>query len=128
VILKDYVNGKLLFVQPPPGVSPDEFNAETRDLETLRAQNRLKKKMAPTTRVSIKSDYYVPPSSGGAGVENAMSGTRQSYRADALDQQFFEKEKGKVNLVGVKKMKEAQGDKLHKKKKREKQRSGRGYD
>lgn len=57
-----------------------------------------------------------------------MNGTRQSYRADALDQQFFAKEKGKVNLVGVKKTKEAAGDKLHKKKKREKQRSGRGYD
>ncbi|GAA5966448.1 hypothetical protein JCM3765_007576 [Sporobolomyces pararoseus] len=128
VILKDYVNGKLLYVQPPPGVSPDDFNAETRDLDLLRAQNRLKKKMAPTTRVSQKSDYYVPPSSGGAGVENAMSGTRQSYRADALDQQFFAKEQGKVNLVGVKKMKEATGDKMHKKKKREKQRSGRGYD
>ncbi|GAA5914928.1 uncharacterized protein JCM6883_002971 [Sporobolomyces salmoneus] len=128
VILKDYVSGKLLFVQPPPGISADVFNAETRDLETLRAQNRLKKKMAPTTRVSQKSDYYVPPSSGGAGVENAMNGTRQSYRADALDQQFFAKEQGKVNLVGVKKMKEATGDKLHKKKKREKKRSGRGYD
>ena len=84
--------------------------------------------MAPTTRVSHKSDYYVPPSSGGAGVENAMDGTRQSYRADALDQQFFAKQKGAVNLVGVKKMKEATGDKMHKKKKREKQRSGRGYD
>ncbi|GAA6014382.1 hypothetical protein JCM11491_007035 [Sporobolomyces phaffii] len=128
VILKDYVNGKLLYVQPPPDVSADEFNAETRDLETLRAQNRLKKKMAPTTRVSQKSDYYVPPSSGGAGVENSMNATRQSYRADALDQQFFAKEKGKVNLVGVKKTKEASGDKMHKKKKREKQRSGRGYD
>ena len=128
VILKDYVSGKLLYVHPPPGQSADTFNAETRDLELLGAQNRLKKKMAPTTRVSQKSDYYVPPSSGGAGVENAMDGTRQSYRADALDQQFFAKQKGAVNLVGVKKMKEATGDKMHKKKKREKQRSGRGYD
>ncbi|GAA6061877.1 hypothetical protein JCM10212_000518 [Sporobolomyces blumeae] len=128
VVLKDYVSGKLLYVVPPPGVSADEFNSETRDLETLRSQNRLKKKMAPTTRVSQKSDYYVPPSSGGAGVEHALDGTRQSYRADALDQQFFATDKGAVKIVGIKKTKEKSGDKQHKKKKREKQRSGRGYD
>jgi hypothetical protein len=27
-ILKDYVNGKLLYCVPPPGIDGDEFNAE----------------------------------------------------------------------------------------------------
>lgn len=115
-------------MQPPPGVDSDEFNAELRDLERLRAQNRLKKKMAPTTRVGLKSDYYVKPNVAGAGVEHALDETRQSTRADRLDEQFFESERGKVNVVGVKKIKDKTGDKMHKKKKREKQRSGRGYD
>ncbi|KAI0997739.1 Large subunit GTPase 1 [Podosphaera aphanis] len=39
-ILKDYVNGKLLFCQPPPNVDPQEFNVNTYDVEQLPEKHR----------------------------------------------------------------------------------------
>lgn len=57
-VLKDYVNAKLLYCHPPPGISPDNFNVETREraLAVIAAENR---KRAPTTRVGKKSDAFV---------------------------------------------------------------------
>ncbi|GAA5841852.1 hypothetical protein JCM11251_005403 [Rhodosporidiobolus azoricus] len=135
LVLKDFVNGKLLYCHPPPTIDADVFNQETRDIERLRAQNKLRKKMAPTTRVGLKSDYYVPqPSaanSGGDGTTAGVGGARQSVRADALDTTFFGvKTAGAARIMGTRLRKEeaAGDDKKHFKKKREKQRSGRGYD
>ncbi|GAA6017286.1 hypothetical protein JCM10207_003680 [Rhodosporidiobolus poonsookiae] len=144
LVLKDFVNGKLLYCHPPPHINSDDFNQETRDIERLRAQNKLRKKMAPTTRVSQKSDYYVPlPGAPGAGAGGSALGgggaVKQSARASALDSAFFgagangaavimgtrlRKEGGKGGKGG----KEGDDGKKHFKKKREKQRSGRGYD
>ncbi|GAA5906759.1 hypothetical protein JCM6882_003294 [Rhodosporidiobolus microsporus] len=139
LVLKDFVNGKLLYCHPPPGVNADDFNQETRDIERLRAQNKLRTKMAPTTRVGLKSDYYVPqPGAPGAGAGGSALGgggaTKQSARADALDTTFFGAgAAGAARIMGTRLRKESAAtgggdDKKHYKKRREKQRSGRGYD
>lgn len=133
-VLKDYVTGRLLFCHPPPGVTEDDFNAETRSLDHLAAQNKLKRKMAPTTRVGKDSDYYVhSPAAIAAGVAGASAGGgKGSARANAIDERFFGGGVGNAVVLGTRAKKEAEegkGDgKKHFKKKREKQRSGRGYD
>ncbi|GAA5986297.1 hypothetical protein JCM10908_003693 [Rhodotorula pacifica] len=132
LVLKDYVNGKLLFCHPPPGIEADDFNAETRDLELLRAQNKLKRKMGPTTRVGKSSDYFVhnPSAPGMTAKGDAPRGKGQSAKANALDSSFFAANVGNAVIIGTKGTKTPNnGDgKKHHKKKREKQRSGRGYD
>ncbi|BGO98802.1 hypothetical protein NBRC10513v2_003198 [Rhodotorula toruloides] len=138
LVLKDYVNGKLLYCHPPPGIDADDFNRETRDIERLRAQNKLKRKMAPMTRVSQKSDYYVHnPAAAAAGAPGGgrpseARGKGQSAKANALDNSFFGADVGKAVIAGLKgkKVNAVTGgeDKKHFKKKREKQRSGRGYE
>jgi large subunit GTPase 1 len=87
-ILKDYVNGKILYCHPPPDITADEFNKEVRDLERLRAQDKLRTKRAPTTRVPFKADTFIP-TVGEQGAATALSKTRQSSRAIALDKKFF---------------------------------------
>ncbi|TDL28206.1 P-loop containing nucleoside triphosphate hydrolase protein [Rickenella mellea] len=79
-ILKDYVNAKLLFCHPPPGISEDEFNKSTRDHAVHKA---LGKKRAPTTRVGKGADTFVPmePIEGDVPV--------QSNKARAVDSSFF---------------------------------------
>ncbi|KAG8937023.1 hypothetical protein FRC02_008130 [Tulasnella sp. 418] len=49
-ILKDYVNAKLLFCHPPPGMDPDAFNRQTHE-NTLRGLRETGRKKAPLTRV-----------------------------------------------------------------------------
>lgn len=132
LVLKDYVNGKLLFCHPPPGIEADDFNAETRDLELLRAQNKLRQKMGPTTRVGKGSDYFVhnPSAPGMTAKSDAPRGKGQSAKANALDSSFFASNVGNAVIIGTKGTKTQNGGdgKKHYKKKREKQRSGRGYD
>ncbi|KAK4046022.1 hypothetical protein OIV83_006426 [Microbotryomycetes sp. JL201] len=106
-ILKDYVRGKLLYCVPPPDVSADDFNAENRDVERLRQLGRIKQKMAPTTRVTQKSDTFVQPGdiqSDAVDTAGAMSrtGGPQSGRAKALDKKFFAKQaSGMPSVNGV---------------------------
>ncbi|EGG08778.1 uncharacterized protein MELLADRAFT_77243 [Melampsora larici-populina 98AG31] len=78
-ILKDYVNARLLYCEPPPvpGIKPDEFNAAG-----LRS-NIVPRKLAPINRVPVNADTYIRPTG--------------SRRADALDQSFFQS----VALHGV---------------------------
>lgn len=66
-----------------------------RDLERLRALDKLRKKMAPISRVPVKADTYIP-TTGEQGAATALSTTRQSSRAHALDRRFFSGE-----LVGM---------------------------
>ena len=86
-ILKDYVNGKLLFCNPPPGVSPATFNEATHIRSLTRA---IGKKRAPATRVTKNADTFVPsepiPPSGNRGPTSTGSA-----KSNALDQEFFEK-------------------------------------
>ena len=117
-ILKDYVNAKLLYCHPPPGVDPDEFNAEARDIVKLALASKLRTKRAPTTRVGRQADTFIAlPEEGEseededeagasrpaglssvrgpvsvASLNTAATGsgrTRQSARASALDRNFF---------------------------------------
>ncbi|KAG8893404.1 hypothetical protein FRC01_013614 [Tulasnella sp. 417] len=86
-ILKDYVNGKLLYCQPPPGVQPDQFN-ETSNAEVLKRLLALRKKKAPTTRVGKMAETYIPVAPSTPGSEN-VSATEGS-RTRALDDRFFD--------------------------------------
>ncbi|KAI8990496.1 P-loop containing nucleoside triphosphate hydrolase protein [Trametes punicea] len=81
-ILKDYVNAKLLYCHPPPGIPEDEFNADTRRIALKRA---IGKKRAPTTRVTKNADTFVAP----AGTPASALVTTQGNKSRKLDQEFF---------------------------------------
>ncbi|KZT02400.1 P-loop containing nucleoside triphosphate hydrolase protein [Laetiporus sulphureus 93-53] len=91
-ILKDYVNAKLLYCHPPPGVPEDEFNEQTRQLSLKRA---LGKKRAPTTRVTKGADTFVaqndPALMLGSGASTLVpaGGFVSGPRFGNLDQDFF---------------------------------------
>jgi len=154
-ILKDYVNGKLLFCHPPPSISETLFNEQTHQDSLLRATG---KKRAPVTRVGKNADTFVPPSVPESRTEgNGLLG--RGARSQAVDRAFFESTAlsarpfiqgsrlaGKAysrstffphqNAVADDGtlLSERRGDetavdgKKHKKMKRVKQRSGKGYD
>ncbi|TFK77272.1 P-loop containing nucleoside triphosphate hydrolase protein [Pluteus cervinus] len=63
-ILKDYVNAKLLYCHPPPGHEGDVFNEKA--YESLLAHLSTKKR-APTTRVGQDADTYIPVPVGNPG-------------------------------------------------------------
>ncbi|ORE09810.1 P-loop containing nucleoside triphosphate hydrolase protein [Rhizopus microsporus var. microsporus] len=81
-ILKDYVNGKLLFCHPPPGVDALEFNKEIHE-----AALKVFKKAAPTTRVPSSALNYVSPAQGGT-------------KTAAVDKAFFEKQLSSPHISG----------------------------
>ncbi|KAG6889910.1 hypothetical protein C0992_003614 [Termitomyces sp. T32_za158] len=56
-VLKDYVNGKLLYCRSPPGIPEDSFNQATHEQTLLRVAG---KKRAPVTRVGRDADTFVP--------------------------------------------------------------------
>jgi large subunit GTPase 1 len=80
-ILKDYVNAKLPFCHPPPGIEDDQFNEKTRQLALVRAAG---KKKAPVTRVGKDSDTFVLPA-------NTTSAPARAHGAKsiAIDDDFF---------------------------------------
>lgn len=156
-VLKDYVNGKLLFCHPPPGISETSFNEETHLESLLRATG---KKRAPVTRVSKNADTFVPPTIPAHSPEGTGLPARGlGVKSQALDQAFFESNGvaarpviqgsnrtgqaySRATLYPHQKIiaddgtrlsthgldGEPGGNKRHKKMKRVKQRSGRGYD
>ncbi|KAL4069761.1 hypothetical protein V8B97DRAFT_2024463 [Scleroderma yunnanense] len=161
-ILKDYVNGKLLFCQPPPEVSEDSYNAQTHEVALIRMAG---KKRAPVTRVGKDADTFVPAALQTYPGPEVLTGQGSSVKSQALDREFFfqspvvssqafiqdtakhrqEFTRGRMyphqNVVGNdgrplqpglarKEMvaSELTGKKHHKKVKRVKQRSGKGYD
>lgn len=161
VILKDYVNAKLLFCLPPPGISEDDFNNETRKLALLRAAG---KKLAPITHVTKGADTFIytdAPQSGtkvqGVGhkskridhefFENDISISRPFNQGSARDGQAFTRSRiyphqntvaddgtplsgrrARVAAVVASAGGDINSKKHHKKIKRVKQRSGKGYD
>jgi large subunit GTPase 1 len=153
-ILKDYVDGELLYCHPPPGVSESEFNRPTNEKAALRL---IGKKRAPITRVGKNSDTFVPTSN----MHSVSTGLKET-RSDAVDDAFFDsdstsrlsrplvqqsgKEFSRSMLYPHQNSVAADGtpidprqarllallnnidkDKKHKKMKRVKQRSGKGY-
>lgn len=159
-ILKDYVNGKLLFCHPPPDVAEDVFNQPTHQRSLARVAG---KKMAPTIRVGKDSDTFIVPNQGattpGRGILPAKG---VGHRSELVDHEFFSGSAGlkdrpmlqqnskefsrhqsyphqfsvandgtaidprRAKLIALA-MKADNGNK-HKKAKRVKQRSGKGYD
>lgn len=81
-ILKDYVNAKLLFCHPPPGMDENSFNERTRQLALARAVG---KKKAPMTRVGKDSDTFVLPTDTGTVLPARGQGTK----SNAIDDDFF---------------------------------------
>jgi large subunit GTPase 1 len=63
-VLKDYVNAKLLYAHPPPGIDADEFMSTSREqtMARLDAEYEAGRKRAPTTHVGKNADTYVGPS------------------------------------------------------------------
>lgn len=94
-ILKDYVNGKLLYCHPPPGATPEEFNAES-NAEALAHLLDIGKKKAPTTRVTKNADTYMPMTS-----PSATPSTQQSHRSKQLDERFFDAQAAMSSLPFV---------------------------
>ncbi|KAI5124166.1 hypothetical protein M0805_000974 [Coniferiporia weirii] len=78
-ILKDYVNAKLLYCHPPPGVS-DEFNEQTLEFALRRMQ---RKKRAPVTRVAKNADTFIDTGDIIAGQPTP------SRKVSAVDDSFF---------------------------------------
>ncbi|BEI89952.1 uncharacterized protein CcaverHIS019_0300220 [Cutaneotrichosporon cavernicola] len=72
-ILKDYVNAKLLYARPPPGIDSDEFmsTSHERTLEALAAQYAAGRKMQPETHVRRDADTYVAPSGASVAASKA---------------------------------------------------------
>jgi len=82
-VLKDYVNGKLLFCHPPPAISDVAFNQQTHEISLRRVAG---KKRAPVTRVTASADTFVhlngaQPPSGKDGLVGSKS--------RAIDKDFF---------------------------------------
>jgi len=85
-ILKDHVNGKLLFCHPPPEVSEDLYNARTHELALIRMAG---KKRAPVTRVGKDADTFVPTALQSHPGTEASAGQGSSVKLQTLDREFF---------------------------------------
>jgi len=80
-ILKDYVNGKLLFCHPPPDQDDSVFNAKTHEESLQRAQG---KKRAPVTRVGKNADTYVAPTTSAV-----LPAQGHGQKSQVIDHDFF---------------------------------------
>ncbi|KIY45801.1 P-loop containing nucleoside triphosphate hydrolase protein [Fistulina hepatica ATCC 64428] len=79
-ILKDYVNGKLLYCHPPPGIAEETFNKSVHQRALRRMAGR---KRAPATRVGKDADTFVAPHD-----PNAPDGGEPA-KSRAVDRDFF---------------------------------------
>jgi large subunit GTPase 1 len=159
-VLKDYVNGKILFCHPPPGISDAAFNQRTHEIAMLNAAG---KKRAPVTRVGKGADTFVPSNVPELPPDGSiLPALGQGLKSKTIDRAFFEndsslsarpfiqgslhngKEFSRATLyphqnavsnngtpLGPRRAEISgndDGKKHHKKMKRVKQRSGKGYD
>lgn len=72
-VLKDYVNAKLLYAHPPPGIDPDFFMETSREqtIARLDAEYAAGRKRAPTTHVGKNADTYVGSSTAAPAATGA---------------------------------------------------------
>ncbi|KAG0230246.1 hypothetical protein BGX31_005953 [Mortierella sp. GBA43] len=91
-ILKDYVNGKLLFCSPPPGSDPVEFNAEHNQLDRFK-----KRKQLPTRRLPANASTYIDMNSV-TPLSHTGSGTGKT---NAVDATFFQSGSNTVHLPKI---------------------------
>jgi len=151
-VLKDYVNGKLLFCHSPPGIPDAEFNQQTHEISLRRVMH---KKKAPDTRVAKGADTFVP--SANTNGQSSLGPERDGLRSQNIDHDFFGNSAGASRAIVAGSNKAysrttlyphqrsvandgttingqqvgatvLDGKKHHKKAKRQKQRSGKGYD
>ena len=155
-ILKDYVNAKLLFCHPPPDTEEGSFNEKTRRLMLLRTAGKKKAPttrvgkdsdtfVLPADVASIKpvndrgsniidSDFFGHNFSSSHLIIQGHNRTGQNFsRAKFYPHQNIMADDG--SSLGFKNARLASilgnagsGNKKHKKMKRVKQRSGKGYD
>lgn len=78
------MNGKLLYCHPPPSTTPEEFNAAS-NVEVLARLLELRKKKAPTTRVTKNADTYIAQDPSAIQTHSS-----QGARSKRLDDGFFE--------------------------------------
>ncbi|GAC99510.1 nucleolar GTP-binding protein 2 [Pseudozyma hubeiensis SY62] len=155
-VLKDYVNAKLLYGHPPPGVDADVYNAAQRERARAALAGR---KYDPTTAEHTDADVDIDDLDSDLTAELAeltkrkSSGVpRQSAKSKALDSAFFDTmasskptivgrtgmgmaaiqgriaNDGSVIRNGGKEQEKVGGKKHNKANKRKKQRSGAGFD
>lgn len=85
--MKDYVNAKILYCHPPPGVSEGSFNARTHQLAILRAVDT---KQLPVTRVGKGAETFVPSPVLPEPVEGSIIPVHAlGSKSRAVDQSFF---------------------------------------
>ncbi|KAI9010970.1 hypothetical protein CLU79DRAFT_822421 [Phycomyces nitens] len=86
-ILKDYVNGKLLYCHPPPGIDSTKFNEENN-----KAALKTQKKLAPTTRVPANALNYVAPAE--------TTAKPRGSKTEAVDNAFFKRHMNAPSVKG----------------------------
>ncbi|KAL2023840.1 hypothetical protein VTK56DRAFT_1107 [Thermocarpiscus australiensis] len=93
-ILKDYVNGKLLYVEPPPGThDPKEFNRELYDLSQLPAKRRAAL-TAAMEELSIEGD-------DNASLVSDMVPLPRGPKSEKLDKAFFKSGQGSAGHLSM---------------------------
>ncbi|KAI9243151.1 hypothetical protein BDA99DRAFT_530828 [Phascolomyces articulosus] len=98
-ILKDYVNGKLLYCHPPPNIKLEEHEHFNDEHHYVALQTT--KKLAPTTRVPATALNYVAPASTNetSSASTAPTATRGS-KTEAVDRSFFNHHMGAPSVRG----------------------------
>ncbi|KAG6817702.1 hypothetical protein H0H87_004493 [Tephrocybe sp. NHM501043] len=86
-VLKDYVNGKLLYCHSPPGIPEDEFNQATNEGALLRSSG---KKRAPVTRVGKGADTFVAANTPEVPSRSILLAQGHGPKSRAIDHDFFE--------------------------------------
>jgi len=87
-VLKDYINGKLLFCHPPPGsINPAEFNAGLYEDESRLPERRRKHTTHNDDAASVLSGSDVPHNEEDEMV--SLAGPPQGRKTAAMDAQFF---------------------------------------
>lgn len=89
-ILKDYVNARILYCHPPPGIDGRQFNEHTMEIQLRRAAG---KKRAPLTRVPKTADTapnILHESDTGTPSTPLSPSTGASFKSQRLDRDFFD--------------------------------------
>ncbi|KAG0090232.1 hypothetical protein BGZ93_009241 [Podila epicladia] len=97
-VLKDYVNGKLLYCAPPPNFDPIEFNQEHNQLDRFT-----KRKQAPTHRLPASASTFInmaavtPLTHTGSGTGKTAA-VDSSFFSPGRKTQFLPKVTGKMAI------------------------------
>ncbi|AEO63421.1 5b6f17a5-ff13-46cb-b72e-b2c38699836f [Thermothielavioides terrestris] len=93
-ILKDYVNGKLLYVEPPPGTAdPKEFNRELYDISQLPAKRRAAI-AAAMEELSLEGDDT-------ASALSDMPSLPRGSKSEKIDKAFFKAGQGSAGHLSM---------------------------